>query len=491
MHIKKLGYRTFIFIVFLLSFRSYAGYLSPDLNSDGAVHALMAHDLKLPEDLYYWGQNRLGSIVPILGHYLTKITSFSSIKSVSIVQFLFICLGYWVLANLFRNFLSKVIFALIWFFPTSIFSDLVRLAHPYAPQFCFIGIGIQLLLNFEAFSRNQNIYKNYFLIFISIIFIYASLWISDFSIIILMILNVTFLLYFLKEITKINVKICYSLTLLVANLVGVFFIIYAKSNSSFYYSEYTGLNNTQETWFIVKKIIDNTKHNILFQNNNLFLSLWTILVFVFTTFIIYIYVFKKINSQKIPKVFYIIMMNAILGLFIIILSKWVFINQGEPRYFIPIYILIWLSILVLIESTEGVIQKKMYGITLAIAIISCLTLPSYVFSLEKAEPKIQQMQEIKTLGQVGIIGDYWTSYLIGAINPELLAVTPHDKATVRCLKCVDRVIESEMIYLVKEQWLENFPNQIKQFNRDLEKVSSPINLGGYTLAAYKKKNKTN
>ncbi|MBD6617398.1 hypothetical protein FNW02_16570 [Komarekiella sp. 'clone 1'] len=81
--------------------------------------------------------------------------------------------------------------------------------------------------------------------------------------------------------------------------------------------------------------------------------------------------------------------------------------------------------------------------------------------------------------------------MIGAINPGLLAVTPHEKATVRCYKCVDRVIESETIYLVKEQWLEKFPNQIKQFNRDLEKVSSRINLGGYTLAAYKKKNKTN
>ncbi|WP_193197637.1 hypothetical protein [Nostoc sp. MG11] len=488
MHIKKLVYRTFIFIVFLLSFRSYAGYLSPELNSDSAVHALMAHDLKLPEDLYYWGQNRLGSIVPILGHYLTQITSFSPIKSVSIAQFVFIYLGYCILANLFRNLSSKVIFALIWFFPTSIFTDLITLAHPYAPQFCFIGISIHLFLNFEAFSKN--IYKNCFLIFTSVAFIYASLWISDFSIITLIILNCTFL-FLLKNISKINVRTSCFLTLLVANLVGSLFIFYAKSNSSFHYSEYTGLNNTEETWFIVKKAISNIKTNILFQNNNFFLSLWTVLVFLLTAFIIYTYLFKKINFQKIPQLFYILMINVILGLFLLILSKWVFINQAEPRYFIAIYILIWISIMVLTESAEGVIQKKMYGITLAIAIISSLTLPSYVFSLEKAEPKIQQMQEIKTLGQVGIIGDYWTSYLIGAIDPELLAVTPHDKATVRCLKCVNKVIESETIYLVKEQWLENFPNQIKQFNHNLEKVSSPINLGGYTLAAYKKKNKTN
>ncbi len=55
-----------IAILFFCSYRAFAPLNTPNLNADRAIHVLMAADLKLPQDLYYWGQNRLGSIVPLL-----------------------------------------------------------------------------------------------------------------------------------------------------------------------------------------------------------------------------------------------------------------------------------------------------------------------------------------------------------------------------------------------------------------------------------------
>ena len=39
------------------------------LSSDHAIHILMADGFSFPHDLYYWGQDRLGSIIPIVGWF--------------------------------------------------------------------------------------------------------------------------------------------------------------------------------------------------------------------------------------------------------------------------------------------------------------------------------------------------------------------------------------------------------------------------------------
>jgi hypothetical protein len=59
-----------IVIIFLLSFRAFSPATAFTLNSDEASHVLMAYDFRFPTDLYYWGQDRLGSLVPLLAHGL-------------------------------------------------------------------------------------------------------------------------------------------------------------------------------------------------------------------------------------------------------------------------------------------------------------------------------------------------------------------------------------------------------------------------------------
>ena len=51
-----------ITLFFIVSFRAFALYTTPAFNSDNAIHVLMAQDLKLPDDLYYWGQSRYAGV---------------------------------------------------------------------------------------------------------------------------------------------------------------------------------------------------------------------------------------------------------------------------------------------------------------------------------------------------------------------------------------------------------------------------------------------
>lgn len=64
---RKAFYIVIIGLISIISFRFYSALYYPALNSDNAVTVLMIHYFKLPDDLYFWGQDRLGSLIPLLG----------------------------------------------------------------------------------------------------------------------------------------------------------------------------------------------------------------------------------------------------------------------------------------------------------------------------------------------------------------------------------------------------------------------------------------
>ena len=81
-------------LLFLLSFRFYSSLFYPVLNTDNAVTILMIHYFELPNDLYFWGQDRMGSLIPLLAQIPFKIFNISALTSESIVHYLILLLGF-------------------------------------------------------------------------------------------------------------------------------------------------------------------------------------------------------------------------------------------------------------------------------------------------------------------------------------------------------------------------------------------------------------
>src|ERR1035437_5805494 len=96
-----------IIAVFSICFFSPLG--SPFLNSDQAIHVLMANSISLPEDLYYWHQDRLGSMIPILASGLIKIFRIESIYAVTIVLYGMILATYYFFSKFLENAYSKLL----------------------------------------------------------------------------------------------------------------------------------------------------------------------------------------------------------------------------------------------------------------------------------------------------------------------------------------------------------------------------------------------
>lgn len=177
-----------ITLFFIVSFQAFALYRIPAFNSDHAVHVLMAQDLKLPDDLYYWGQNRLGSLLPILSYFGVKILSLSPIVAVSYVHYLLLLIGFFSFCSILSNNFSRLTLALVWFLPAVTFTSTIEAVQPYTPQFATIGCALAFLHQFNIYKSNI-FWKRGLLIIGSLISLCLSLWISEQSIIIVLIVG--------------------------------------------------------------------------------------------------------------------------------------------------------------------------------------------------------------------------------------------------------------------------------------------------------------
>lgn len=503
----------FAIVAFLLSFRSFAAYLAPSLDSDHAVHILMAYHLKLPDDLYYWGQNRLGSLVPVLSHFLLSLLPISVVEAVSYVQYFLLGLAFICLASLFRHTVSKIIFAFVWFLPLYPFRALLLIAQPYGTQFAFIGLAL-VMLNKLTDSKEIKPVTRQLLISLSIASLFISLWVSDLSILPIFLLSLIGLKYVytsIKDSLEPKARMIAwvsldSFNVLTISGLSLLFIRYAKEHAT-PVSKYGAFGTLEQISKVLNRLAVALVRTVTFQNNQPNLSVHAILVFVLLGYMAYLMLSGKLkNDLMAPRWFYFFLVNAIVGFVLLVTSYWVYRYNVNLRYFTFVYVSAWVAVLLFAEGLKGVSLKRIYAFLLLIALFSCLSLPKSVFSLTRHPPKIQRLEELQTLGHAGFIAHYWNAYILCAVNPALLNCTPFDRegtppclppgepqkkvGFVRCPRCAAEVLASEHIYLLKDKWMDTFPPEIQQFGQCLVKTGEPIDIAGYTMAPYQRRSPT-
>jgi hypothetical protein len=310
-----------ITLIILLSFRSFAAYLAPDLNSDNAVHILMAADLQLPEDWYYWGQDRLGSLVPLLGHFLLTIFPITPATAVSYVQYFLLIFGFCCFATLFKGNLSRVIFALVWFLPLRNFTTLLKIGQPYGPQLAFIGAALVLLNRLKNDKKIIGM-KRQWTIFLITLSLLISLWLSDFSIVTILLLAAILMWQNYLACKHLPsspwLKVIFGLldliTVLLTFILGIVFIIYAKQKSSppsreSYEEYYQIFNNVEQVREVINKLAVSFTETITFQVNNTYLSIQAILCLVLFAYLAYL-AFKDYKTLTTSRWTYLFAANA-------------------------------------------------------------------------------------------------------------------------------------------------------------------------------------
>ena len=222
-----------LLVIILFSFFHHSSLFTPFFNSDDAVLVLMIHDFHLPQDLYFWGANRAGTLIPLIGQVFHKLLHFSPIASESVARYLVLIAGFLGFISLFRSKFIKIIFAVIWFLPPLRMIDIIK--YIFGLQYALIGISILIMNHMYTKSISRNTIRYHlFLSLITLLFI-SSIWVSDTAVVtIFFILFIHFIFYFNKNKSNIykvffrKSELYYIISGLIA---GGLFIYYAKSHA--------------------------------------------------------------------------------------------------------------------------------------------------------------------------------------------------------------------------------------------------------------------
>ncbi len=467
-----LGEYIVLAIALLLSFRHFAPASPYALyNTDSTIFVLMAKDFNFLKDLYFWGQSRNGALISLITFVFHKLIPIFDVHLIfSLVYYSFIIGGLWCFSTFLKSPLSRVSFGFFWLLPYC--TDYLFVGQPYSIQLSLVGMAL--------FFINKPL--NFLNSLLASVLFGASIWISDASIV-----QVLALLPLVPGL-KIGKKSVLGGVLGFGCTAGLIFI--AKSNAV-QTPGYGYLATLEQSIILIGRIIEYYFKSI---PSNTGLTLISILTLATIASCI---IFRNICLSWIAKYsFY----SIIGSFFVCVLSTWIAReNSYFQRYLTPVYIWWMFSVLLQIENFSITVSKstvnKLLNFALIIALIIAndtrVILTNSVAKANNPNAKAGALRSpalVKAIRSVeppgGIIADYWFSYIWCDID-DRFACTPHDKSVVIQPKYIDLVKQKEIVYLVKESWLETFPEEIVQFGKSLKRIGEPQKVHFYTVAPYR------
>ncbi len=466
-------------IIFSFSFFSYN--FDPLLNSDDALNVLMAHFYD-PTSFYCWGQDRGGTFIPMLSQVFIKIFQTSALTAVSLSTYLIAILGFIGFSNLLKKKFHKILLALILFLPFHKFFCVLRF--PIGMSYDLIAFATFLIVLYKNSTK-----KHLILILLILIFT-AAIWVSDLAMVTIgILLSVLFIFHYIE-----NQRFNFEKKIFIYSFLGLIFcFLFIKTGKRLasHIPNYLGINNLEEIKKSFLMLVDFWADALRFRINETFVSvyLWIFLIF----FLIFLqFILRKKNLLTLLKnkwfVFFAADLVIIFSTFLV--SAHVLKHNMGYWYFAATYISLSMLIFIALENMilTNFQTKILQGMLIFLILFGA---GSQFFALKFIHPKsftpqAELISEFKKLGEIGLIGDYWESYLLSCVDPDMTKATPHDQNYVRNSKIVDDIFQRKNIYLVKNRWLETFLDTIYQFSYPLVKDGLPMLVGGREICKYKK-----
>ncbi|MGA2823201.1 MAG: hypothetical protein ABSE72_06700 [Bacteroidales bacterium] len=490
--IPSFVYYILLFLLIFFSFYNFAEIYFPMLNSNMAVNILMAQSFNLPGDFYFWGQDWAGSLIPLLANVFVEAYKFPPVLAVSIIHYLILIAGFFAMASFFRNRNLKLILALIWFFPCWHF--LGQITELFGIQMCMIVLALYFL---KIMQLTVNRYlKLVWLSLVSLSFL-LSIWVSDLALISLLlviliaiwkfqpILKKKRLLFLIKD----RNTLFQTLVVLFWFILGTAFILYAKHKATrveAYHIHH--LNHPGEILASLKIIFYSIWQVLIFASENFMESIYAWFIVVGIPLVISLSNTRNhfVRFCSLHKWLIFFALNGIVMFVFLVLSHWVFLNGTARGYFTPVYISLWIAMLLYVGATGS------HNRQLRMIILFLVVLPGSISSFNKfffpkhLPSQLTLREDFKKLGDCGLISEYGISYLTACVDPKHIVATPHDKNLVRNYYYAESVFKMPKLYLVRDGWMGTFPDTITQFGHILSRKGSEFKIGTIALCKYER-----
>jgi hypothetical protein len=444
-----------------------AGY-----NSDHAIHALMAEDFQWPIDFYYWGQNRLGSFIPMLAspfYYL----GFTGLFAVAIAQLILVISVYAAFQSLFQNWWSKAALAVFVLLPIYPFHAQVQPGHPVLAQLFFLGVCFAMF-----FGQSSSIKKAFWIPFTA----FLALWSSELSAVALAV----FCLIYYKDLLQL--ARAHWRQVVAGVLLGMGWLILAKVSAASD-PNYAALFTTWPSLVtVLKQHLQDIWILIQFKSNKPGNSALVILILL-NIVSLSVLVGKRLLKNR---MFWLFFGSAAGTYLLVCASNWNAIMDRPLHHFTPAYFFLALAFLVGWAEVKNQALKGAMPLVLAIAhavasiwfiTTLSLTVPGRI-SMAQAKRLIAEIEQRNPAQTVGLVGSYWNTYAVDALSDQIISI-PGSGELVRTSRYKEQVFGCTEIVVIKTNWREDLPEGIEQHGYLLLKSSADMNLDDFVYAYYR------
>lgn len=475
-------------------------YFSPtnyfDFNSDHAIQSLMSTSFNFKRDFFYWGQNRLGSFLPMITYPIYKLTHAHPLYIISIVHYLLLLISCLLLSKFTSNYFIKLSIYTIVFFPFSDYRAIIFIGHPYSVQlFCgsiFIYTLIKLYRKSSALLYNEDNdpkYLNYsFVSIICALSFSIGFWASELNAVLILIpfFFVIFeLRYFLNSLKLRFVQITLGIIAITTSiLLRVFFVMkntFPKDEMYDHPFFFTKTKISQQYNFFKVRFLN----FLSFGDNQPYDNFYYYLVF--TVIIIYIVLCRKQikNNLQFNSLFNSINLTVLITFIMLFFSTWNLRSEYCPRYYTPVYFMFFIALLIAINKF---LNKKITTLIGLVFIFYSLLYNYYYLKGKPSEGVFNKYSEFQNLPKGTLIAGYWDSYVIASVAYKTITPVPFHDHLVRNGFMIEDAFSNSNFYFIKNKEFTKygFGDTIMQHNSWLVYTGKKYNINSQEVLLYKK-----
>jgi hypothetical protein len=343
---------------------------------------------------------------------------------------------------------------------------------------------------YENEIEKYRIRQHILLFSITLLFILAA-WVSDLAIVsvfLILLLQVYFGLHGKRIVSNAFFRLKPELIYVLAGfLIGGAFILYGKYLADKSQS-YNSLNDFSTIIASLRLFGDSISEILLFKAYEPFTSAYLYLVILLASALFAMRRKVNFNTNQ-RKWFFFFVLDLLLIFGVIMVSKWSYMNGVPRRYFVSSYIAFWMAYLIAFEYLAESKMKEIFRITLLTTVV--IAGAGSIYNLKyiwpkTLKPRVEYVREFESLGRIGIIANYWNSYINAATNPDQIIATPDDLSSVRNREMAFEVMKRDTIYIIRDGWFEVFPDSIQQFGTSLYKNGNEFRMGDCFVCRYRK-----
>lgn len=446
----------FLFLLMALSWKYFQAANSVMFDSDQAVWVLLAESPHFPDAWYFYGQNRLGSLLPLMAHLLVGL-GLEALVAVSLMNLLFQGAAAALIFHLSKSAAAALSVACLFLFPPWTLYVLSFIGHPYTSQW-LLWLGILWIL--KPSSQPISWQKSMWLAILSLL----SLWVSDLSILFFPLL--AYHLWFEQKMRN-RQQWALLLSLGISGIVLLFLLKQQLPGPRGYFLKFTDWQGLLLNGKGLLSIFTYFWHMGTLVKVAMILSLGALIVFLAIS--------KSHNSAQLSTRY------GVLALVFTLSSHWVATNQGEARYFAFPLLLLLLGMV--LRKSERPIALGIHGLWLAISLAMAWNTKTHLVSDYRATPERPSRSEMEQLASRidgAVVADYWSMYLLKVFNPNLLVTQEHWP--------VRDPWNREIVFQQDRIWVVNLPipDEIQLEGATYLAVDKPIELGNSKARLYQR-----